>query len=117
MTYRITNNAKGPRGIWSQGRLVWLEPGASKTFEPDDIARVRRTNFLTIEGAGSDLPPVPKDLAARFDNDGDGKPGGSKKQPATDDIKALRAEYEKKLGKKPFNGWPAETLREKIGAA
>ncbi|MEG8222428.1 hypothetical protein OSJ57_17635 [Sphingomonas sp. HH69] len=30
------------------------------------------------------------------------------------DIDALRDQYEKVLGKRPFNGWSAETLAEKI---
>lgn len=34
-----------------------------------------------------------------------------------DERVALRAEYEAKLGKKPFGGWDADTLREKIDAA
>lgn len=33
------------------------------------------------------------------------------------DLSALRAAYEKALGKRPFNGWDAATLREKIAAA
>lgn len=33
------------------------------------------------------------------------------------DITALRAAYTVKLGKRPFNGWDAATLREKIAAA
>ena len=33
-----------------------------------------------------------------------------------DDLTALRAEYQAKVGKKPFHGWGAETLREKIAA-
>ena len=33
-----------------------------------------------------------------------------------DDLAALRAEYREKLGKNPFNGWNADTLREKIAA-
>jgi len=36
-------------------------------------------------------------------------------EPA-DDRPALRAEYEAKFGKKPFAGWSAETLREKLAA-
>ena len=36
---------------------------------------------------------------------------------AADERVALRAEYEAKLGKKPFGGWDADTLREKIAAA
>lgn len=30
------------------------------------------------------------------------------------DIKALRAEYEAKFGKRPFPGWDAQTLTEKL---
>jgi hypothetical protein len=38
-------------------------------------------------------------------------------KPAGEDLTALRAEYREKLGKNPFNGWDAATLREKIAAA
>lgn len=32
-------------------------------------------------------------------------------------IAKLRSDYERVVGKKPFNGWNAEQLREKIAAA
>lgn len=34
-----------------------------------------------------------------------------------DEMRALREAYEEALGKRPFMGWDAETLREKIAAA
>lgn len=37
--------------------------------------------------------------------------------PAADDLKAARAEYEAALDKKPFHGWDAATLRAKIAEA
>lgn len=37
--------------------------------------------------------------------------------PEVDELAALRAEYERVLGKKVFNGWDADALREKIAAA
>lgn len=37
-------------------------------------------------------------------------------QPVNDDKAALRREYEIAAGKKPFGGWDADTLREKIEA-
>jgi len=37
--------------------------------------------------------------------------------PAAGGLSALRDEYEKVVGKRPFNGWDAATLREKIAAA
>jgi len=36
--------------------------------------------------------------------------------PAPEDLAAIRAEYEAAVGRKPFHGWNAETLREKIAA-
>jgi hypothetical protein len=51
----------------------------------------------------------------QLDHDGNGKEGGAPK-PAGD-LGALRAEYQAKYGKRPFNGWSADTLREKIADA
>lgn len=41
----------------------------------------------------------------------------AKSADQSDEIKALRAEYLSVVGKKPFGGWDAATLREKIDAA
>jgi hypothetical protein len=51
----------------------------------------------------------------QLDHDKDGNEGGSV-SPA-DDMTVLRAEYEAKLGKRPFNGWDAAALRQKIADA
>jgi hypothetical protein len=51
----------------------------------------------------------------QLDHDDNGREGGSKS--AGGNLTALRAEYREKLGKNPFNGWDAATLREKIAAA
>jgi len=51
-----------------------------------------------------------------LDRDGDGKKGGSSKPPEADDLSTLRAEYHEKFGKRPFMGWDAATLREKLAA-
>lgn len=47
------------------------------------------------------------------------KPKKAKPEPVApvDERIALRAEYEAKFHKKPFGGWSAELLREKIAAA
>lgn len=34
-----------------------------------------------------------------------------------DDLTALRADYQEVFGKRPFNGWDADTLRARIAAA
>lgn len=52
----------------------------------------------------------------QLDHDNNGREGGSA-APTGEDLPALRAEYREKLGKNPFNGWDAATLREKIAAA
>lgn len=56
-----------------------------------------------------------KPVSARrpqLDHDNDGREGGSK-APAGD-LTALRAEYQTKFGKRPFNGWDADTLKAKL---
>jgi hypothetical protein len=52
----------------------------------------------------------------QLDHDHDGREGGSPKR-AEADVSALRAAYQEKFGKRPFNGWDAATLREKIAGA
>jgi hypothetical protein len=36
---------------------------------------------------------------------------------SADDLPALRAAYLEKVGKKPFNGWDADTLKTKLAQA
>lgn len=38
-------------------------------------------------------------------------------EPVQDDLTDLRAEYQEAVGKKPYHGWDADTLREKIAEA
>lgn len=40
-----------------------------------------------------------------------------KAEPAKDELAELRAEYQEVVGKRPFYGWDAVTLREKIAEA
>lgn len=37
-----------------------------------------------------------------------------KAEPAKDELAELRADYQEVVGKRPFYGWDADTLREKI---
>lgn len=52
-----------------------------------------------------------------LDHDGGGRKGGSPKTEPAADVPALRAEYQALVGKRPFPGWDADTLRAKIAAA
>jgi hypothetical protein len=38
-------------------------------------------------------------------------------QPPTEDISAVRAEYERAVGKRAYHGWDVPTLRAKIAEA
>lgn len=51
-----------------------------------------------------------------LDHDEDGKKGGSQDPLGAerDELGALRAAYVDKFGKRPFMGWNAATLREKM---
>lgn len=60
-------------------------------------------------GKATATPPV--------DHDASAAPIAPPVKAVTDERPALREAYEKKFGKKPFGGWSAELLREKIAAA
>lgn len=57
----------------------------------------------------ADVPPPPPAVAEQI--------GQAFGPLPSDELKALRQEYETRLGKRPFPGWSAEQLREKIAAA
>ena len=50
----------------------------------------------------------------KFDDDQSGKPGGSRKQPMTDELADARRDYQAAVGKRPFSGWSAGELRNRI---
>lgn len=50
----------------------------------------------------------------QLDHDDNGKEGGSKAPEPTEDLPALRAEYQEKMGKRPFPGWGADELRKRM---
>jgi hypothetical protein len=56
-----------------------------------------------------DSEPGPDPL----DHDRDGAKGGSEAQSG-EAVQVLRAEYQRLIGKRPFNGWNEAVLREKI---
>jgi len=45
---------------------------------------------------------------------GDEPPSPPPGQPARDDIQSLRSAYAEKFGKRPYHGWDAAELREKL---
>lgn len=51
-----------------------------------------------------------------LDHDGDGQKGGSKPAEEGDELTKLRADYLDVMGKRPYHGWTAEQLQEKIDA-
>jgi hypothetical protein len=73
-----------------------------------------RARLLTKMGWASESKP--RRPRPQLDHDGDGKAGGSAKQTG-DEVAALRKAYEDKFGRKPFNGWDAAKLREKLAGA
>lgn len=89
--------AGGPFGLGDKSYSV-----AGAADEDEEAALLARGWHLSKDG-----------LWDKFDHDGDGKSGGSKKQEGGD-LAALRAEYQDLAGKRPFNGWDEATLREKI---
>jgi hypothetical protein len=65
-----------------------------------------------------DMQAVEPTRSDPFDHDGDGRPGGSAKVEDVDgELSNLRSEYQTTVGKRPFYGWDADTLRQKIAEA
>lgn len=91
---------------------------------------IGKARYATRDMVAADEPPaltIPADGLKIVGNRGPDLvdlPRGSKVESAdtladatdTDERPALRAEYEAKFGKKPFGGWSAEILKEKIAA-
>ncbi|HMO74075.1 MAG TPA: hypothetical protein PKD48_01895 [Sphingopyxis sp.] len=90
--------------------------GTRRLTEGDLIRKVDGPRARLLQALGK--AKVGKRRAGRpqLDHDDNGVEGGSLKQTGGD-IAALRAEYTAKLGKRPFNGWDADALRQRIAAA
>lgn len=93
---------------------------------PNGEARSFASEDEVPEGWRAEMfPGFPKAMAARgpilnvLDHDGDGKPGGSTSsaEDAAAAIKAARAAYTKKMGKKPFPAWDIAELQRRMDAA
>lgn len=98
--------------------VLLVEPGDTVMVQSSEVARLA-PNIIKVSDDG-DTPPVPADLAealAKFDHDGDGRPGGSKAPEHTDELKILRAEYHAKMGKRPGPSWDADELKRRMGDA
>jgi len=101
-------------GHWPAVVAAYRELGVEVEERPAFAANLDRNTV--------NLPPPPQKLVntvgkPQLDHDGDGRPGGSTAPEQTDDLRALRDEYRVVVGKKPFPGWDAKTLNEKIAAA
>lgn len=100
------NSAKGARYIHLVGGgRVLVEAGATATVDEGKIVRLGPDIAKAKKG---DLKDPPAGLVDQV----------QKAAPDNEDPrKALRAEYEQKLGKKPFSGWDADELKRRIAAA
>jgi len=82
-----------------------LVPGDDFETKRDIDARLLEANKRAerVREIG-ELPPPPKAVVTKVVD-------------AAEAMKALRAEYTRLVGKKPYNGWGADELRAKIAAA
>lgn len=99
-----------------------LMPGDAFEARPADARLLIAIKKAKADRVPGTVPAPPASLAKQLrrdplDHDGDGRKGGSAAPSQTDDLPKLRAEYFAAFGKRPFNGWDAETLRSKIAEA
>lgn len=110
-------------------RLLPGDTFEAKKRDAELLTKVGRAEYAPTERAAVQLPPMPDALRDRAMA---GKPvvgaaAMAHAAPTTSlepevtaaagDMADLRAQYERVVGKKPFNGWDADTLREKMAAA
>mgnify|MGYP006876345144 FL=1 len=100
----MTATPEGTVRVARDGSRGWHFIDKAK-YEADPAA------FVVVDADGKPVPADP------LDHDGNGKKGGSLKPPADDELKALRAEYSARFGKKAFGGWDAAELRKRIDEA
>jgi hypothetical protein len=104
--------------------LVALKKARYATERPEgevpDMPEGLRAAAQSMTRAPAAVPKPPADLVTRaagaFDHDNRDGPGGSTAPEATDELKALRAEYNEVSGRRFFSGWTADQLRERIAA-
>jgi hypothetical protein len=83
---------------------------AMKAQDPRYARVLSRLGYERTDLAADDAPPARKTAA---------RPSvpSAKKAETGDDMAALRKQYQAVIGKKPFGGWDAETLKAKIAEA
>lgn len=102
---RFTNEAKGARGIVkNDSSYVFIDPGETVDIPSHEVRWV--PDGVTVS------KPDP------LDHDRDGRPGGS---VAPDDpqeaLRAMRAEYQIVMKKRPFPGWDIAELERRMANA
>lgn len=76
---------------------------------------IKKAEYDREPGRVAAPPASLKRRLEQLDHDHDGKAGGSKS--AAGNLATLRAEYLAAVGKRPFNGWGEDELRQRIAAA
>lgn len=91
----------------------------TRRLQADDLfeARPRDARILQAIGKAKEAPAKAEKAPRYVPVDERRATMDDTHRPADDDRAALREEYTEVVGKKPFGGWDAETLREKIAAA
>lgn len=76
----------------------------------DRALKARDPRFARILGKmGYQRSDLVASARSPLDHDNDGKPGG-------DHLAELRRLYQDKFGKRAFNGWDADAIRERLAA-
>jgi hypothetical protein len=104
--------ARDPRFARILGRLGYAAPEMTLEAAPSAVP----LQASEPPAAGADRS-ASASSADPLDHDGDGTKGGSKPAEQSEELSALRAEYQAVLNKRPFHGWDAETLKAKIAEA
>jgi hypothetical protein len=75
-------------------RMIRHDDGKTGDIHPNEVEHMKAHGWTVAEAAAD--------------------PDAEKPSEGDDERPALRAEYERVIGKKPYMGWTAEELRQKI---
>lgn len=107
MAYTIKNTSGFPLDVATTSGPAILPAGGEITVELDALnAEIWRQSPYGEITEGKAADPL--------DHDGDGRKGGSKPAEETDELTKLRSDYQEVFGKRPYHGWDAAELQEKI---
>lgn len=124
MSKPFTPNARGLVAVSLLKNYDSNVAGETAGFLPDLAKELVRKGIAKLPGTPDPKPKQEEggaEMTSRqfrpadpLDHDGNGKKGGSAKQPPSAELVQARADYRAAFGKAPFGAWGVDEIRKRI---